>query len=457
MRALREEGPYGTRLPSQQILKPGGRIDVWEPILFADPTPPVRRPLSPRQQEELRAARDEWLSQGVIQHAPWLPWVNNTVHVAKKNGKVRVCLDCTPANLVTREFEWPLPRLQDLRHQLKGFNWFTRMDLRNAFFRLTVSPKWRHLVAFMCDGKCYWFRRMPFGLSTAPAWFQRFMDHGLAAVRDVALWYMDDVLVGGRTLEELRENTLRVRYVLRCMECEVSEEKSEYERRGLLFAGLWVTGQSVGPNHQKVRELLATPCPRTKVERQSALGLASYLRDHIPLASMLTASLQPGASLELDDAEYNRQWGRLLQHVARSVTTLALWVDSKDADLFTDASKQGCAAVLIQDGRIVALASRKLTPAETRYSATDREALGLLLAAVKFRVFLHRSLGKTLVHTDHSALLTRKTKEMTPRQARWHTIIHTWVTNVVHVRGKINPADYFSRWAVEIFGGQIRV
>lgn len=434
------------------------QLDVWIPTLYREITPPKRRALSPRQQAELEFQTASWLASGVVEKAPPLPWTNNTVHVAKKDGRVRVCLDCTPSNLATKDYDWPLPKLQDIRLRLKGDKWFSRIDLKDAFFRLKVPRHWRHLVAFTSQGTDYWFTRMPFGLSTAPSHFQRFMDHTLAPLKGIALWYMDDILVSSKTRAGLREAVARVKSVLMSAGCDISEAKSEYDKESLLFAGIWITGHSVGPNHRKVRELLAVPTPRTKPEKQSALGLVSYLRDHIPLASLLTATLQPGANtVPLPPEEFEEQWQRLVKHVATSITTLARWDEELDADLYTDASREGCAAVLIQDGRIVALASRKLSPAETRYSATDREALGLLLAAQRMRVFLHRDRGITRVHTDHSALLTRKTTEMTPRQARWHTIISIWIPNAQHVRGKINPADFFSRWNLEIFGGQLCV
>jgi hypothetical protein len=298
---------------------------------------------------------------------------------------------------------------------------------------------------------------MPFGLKTAPAVFQRFMDHHLRDFILFLFWYIDDVLVFADTLEELRRRTVIAKERLRQVGCEVNEDKSQYEARGLLFAGIWISGGMTGPNLDKVKQILALPPPRTKVEKQSALGLVSYLRDHIPLASLFTASLSISEANDISMEEYKDNWNRLLRHIARTVTTLADWDDDSDADLYTDASKTGAAAVLMQKGRIVAVASRQLTPTETRYSATDREALGLLLAADKMRVMLHRPVGVTRVWSDHSALLSRKTEDMTPRQYRWHATITQWIRNLKHVKGKENPADYFSRWQVEGLGGQIRV
>ena len=429
----------------------------WIPVLSGSPTPPRPRPLSPIEQGHLRQATADWLAKGVVEKTRQLPWVNNPVFVEKKNGTIRTCIDCRPVNAVTEDFDWPLPRLQDLRFRLGGAKWFARMDLRDAFFRIKVPAEWRPHTAFRCDGTTYQFTRMPFGLKTAPAVFQRFMDHGLKSCWEFSFWYIDDVLVFADSLAELRRRVTIVRGRLRSMGCEVNEEKSEYDARGLLFAGLWIYSKGQGPNHLKVEEVLSIPTPRTKKERQSALGLVSYLRDHIPLASLLTAVLSPREGETTSEEELGHAWKRLTKHIARTITTLGHWDENKPADLFTDASNAGAAAVLMQDGRIIALASRKLTPAETRYSATDREHLSLLLAAQKFKFFLHRQGANTRVANDHAAHVFRKTTEMTPRQTRWHTIIGQWVPTITHVSGVNNPADFFSRWQVEISGGQILV
>jgi RNase H-like domain found in reverse transcriptase len=97
-----------------------------------------------------------------------------------------------------------------------------------------------------------------------------------------------------------------------------------------------------------------------------------------------------------------------------------------------------------------------LSPAETRYSATDREHLGLVFAARKFRLILHREGVDTRVWSDHSALLTRRKEELTPRQSRWNEIVTHWIPGLRHVKGKENPADFVSRWRVNSVGAEIR-
>lgn len=412
--------------------------------------------LTPIQENQATIQAEEWWRQGVTEKIPTQSWSNNLVLVAKKDGRIRVCIDCTPANDVTEELDWPLPQLQDLRHHIKGSQYFARIDLKDAFFRIHVPAKYRHLTTFRAGGQTYQFKRMPFGLKTAPATFQRFMDRGLARFGEWAYWFIDDILIEAQSAEQLRQRELLVRRKLAEMGSIVNEAKSITGRRSLLYAGLWVMGHGVGPNLEKTNQLLQIPPPRNKTEAQSALGLVSYLRDFIPLVGHFTAMLYPDKQgLRLDIETYAKQWGQLLSHLQHACTINHHFNHNVDSELFTDASQYALGAILVQKGKVVALASRKLSPAETRYSATDREHLGLVYAAERFKLITHQMTTKILVRTDHQALTSRKVERLTPRQARWATVVKTWMPAVTHVKGKDNPADFVSRLRINGLGAEI--
>ena len=91
--------------------------------------------------------------------------------------------------------------------------------------------------------------------------------------------------------------------------------------------------------------------------------------------------------------------------------------------LTTDASEVGVGAVLTQIDnqgieRPVAFYSRKLNPTERRYSATDREALAVVLSCRNFHHFLWGT--EFQVYTDHQPLTNVfKRKTRSPRMSRW--------------------------------------
>jgi len=299
---------------------------------------------------------------------------------------------------------------------------------------------------------------MPFGLKTAPAIFQQFMDTCLAKFKSWTIVYIDDILIWANTEHELTHRVNQVRRVLIRAGNEINEDKSEYGKHSLLFAGLFLFASGVGPNVTKLKQLTNMPPPTNKKDMQSALGLVSYLRDFIPLQAHFTARLYPSRdSVPLQKEEYTELWDKLVRHIQSAANTLRHFDEDSEADLYADASGYALGVIIIQKGKIVAVSSRKLTAAETRYSATDREHLALVHAARKFRVFLHRDSSRTNVWSDHAALIGRRREELTPRQQRWQDLVTCWIPNARHVRGIDNPADFISRLSEEIQGGALKL
>jgi len=75
-------------------------------------------------------------------------------------------------------------------------NIFTKMDLASAFWQVPILPKDREKTAFQFKGRTYVWKVMPFGLSNAPASFQRLMDSIFSDLAQTYLHiYMDDLLI----------------------------------------------------------------------------------------------------------------------------------------------------------------------------------------------------------------------------------------------------------------------
>lgn len=137
------------------------------------------------------------------------------------------------------------------------------------------------------------------------------------------------------------------------------------------------------------------------------------------------------------------QTRRLVRECFRHIS-LSHYDDELPATLFTDASGLATGAVLTQRNRVVAIHSKTLTTAQTRYSTTDREALALVHGVEAFRVMLHSNQQLELA-TDHTALLNRNDERLTPRQTRWKHRVLAVAHHTRYVPGAENPADYWSR------------
>ena len=386
----------------------------------------------------IASAVSELLSAGVVEGS--VAWVTCNPHlVSKKDGRIRMCIDYRPINEVIESFNWPMPRIQDLRHRVPAGQVFTRLDLRNAFFHVHVPESLRPLTAFQTHLGKFQYTRMPFGLKTAPSVFQRFMDWLLLPFQRGVIGYQDDILLFAPNTRTLRQLTQGVFRRLAEEQVDVNTEKCEFERTSIEFVGLGFGPEGLAPS-TKILELDSWPVPRTKADRLSFLGFSGYFRDFIPGYSEIAAPLYED---RLPQETYALAFRALLRQAEKWIT-LSHYRDDKEAILFTDASNRASGAVLVQEGKVIAVHSKKFSAAQARYSTTDRETLALVNGLVAFRLFVQTN-HRITTRTDHTALLNRRVHDLTPLQARWVTKIKWLAPRLEYEPGKSNPADYFSR------------
>ena len=221
------------------------------------------------------------LKEGIIKESS-SPWMSPAVFVRKKNGDVRICVDYRALNKQTVKDAYPLPRPDEVQDRLAGCTIFSTLDLRSGYWQLPVHKEDQAKTAF-CPGPglgLFQFHRMPFGLSGAPASFQRLMDR---ICRDLpfATTYLDDLLIHSRTLQDHREHLhilferlSRAGLTLQGDKCTIGLTKVKY--LGHLFSA-----KGMEPDPQKVAAVSDWDTPNNVGELRSFLGLASYYRRYI--------------------------------------------------------------------------------------------------------------------------------------------------------------------------------
>ncbi|GFW97333.1 hypothetical protein TNCV_3091711 [Trichonephila clavipes] len=144
---------------------------------------------------------------------------SQVVAVKKKDGKSRVCIHYRRLNRKLIKDNYPLPLIDDILDCLQNAKIFTTLDLKNGFFHVAVNERSRKFTSFVTHNGQYQFRRMPFGLSTYPSTFMRYINaifrHLIS--KSIVLPYMDDVVIPAanesQALEYLKI-VLEVAYVI---------------------------------------------------------------------------------------------------------------------------------------------------------------------------------------------------------------------------------------------------
>ena len=157
------------------------------------------------------------------------------VSVPKKDGTVRVCGDYkVTVNPSLDVDQYPLPKPEDLFATLANGKSFSKLDLSQAYQQIVLEEKSAECLTVNTHLGLYQLTRLPFGVASAPAMFQRAMDMILQGI-DGVICYIDDILVTGSTddehLERLEEVLKRAKeYGLRVKKnkCKFLQPLVEY-------------------------------------------------------------------------------------------------------------------------------------------------------------------------------------------------------------------------------------
>ena len=131
---------------------------------------------------------------------------------------------------------YALPRIDDLVAKIQG-RVFSSIDLKDAYHQIPLEEQAIPWTAFSapCIGT-YEFLRLPFGLKTAPAGFQRFIDHVLWGMSSVVV-FIDDIVVFSDTISEHLDILTELFQRLLKFGLRVNVKKSVFFRSMVQFLG----------------------------------------------------------------------------------------------------------------------------------------------------------------------------------------------------------------------------
>lgn len=412
---------------------------------------PVRRlPLS--LEAEVNLKLEDMLSRDIIEPKTGpTTWVSPLVVVAKASGGLRLCVDFRRVNQGVLREHHPMPVIEQILARLGGGTIWSKLDIKDSFLQVVVDAESRDILTFITTKGLFRFKRLPFGLVTAPEIFQKVVDEILCGC-DGTHWYLDDIFVVGRDLEEHNARLKQVMDRLEHRGVQLNWDKCLFRAEEVEFLGHKITKSGIAPSNTKVAAILAFRRPTSDSEVRSFLGLANYLNKYIP---DLATRDEPLRELTRKGVKFSweprhEEAFQTIKQAMADVQKLGFYDARLKTAVIADASPMGLGAMLVQTDkfgveRVISFASKSLTDTEKRYCQTEKEALALVWAVEKFQFYL---LGKKFdLVTDCKALsyLFTPRSRPCPRIERWVLRLQCFDYEVVHIRGDQNAADALSR------------
>lgn len=182
------------------------RVDTGELVFrLKNPKKIVqRRPykLALVEREKVKCIIEKLLSHNIIRESS-SPSASPVVLVKKKNGDDRLCVDFRELNVNTMRDHFPLPLISDQLDRLAEAKYFTLLDMASGVYQIPIAAESIEKTVLVTPEGQYEYLTIPFGLCNAVSVYQRSRNRALGKLCDtVALVYIDNVLIPGRTFAE---------------------------------------------------------------------------------------------------------------------------------------------------------------------------------------------------------------------------------------------------------------
>lgn len=408
-------------------------------------------PLMEKVEKELQEMQHEGVIEEVRDPTEWCAPM---VIVTKSNGQIRICADFTELNKYVLRERLQLPSVDETLAQLQEAKIFTKLDANSGFWQLQLTEKSSNYLTFITPFGRFRYKRLPFGICSAPEVYQRIMFEILGHKKGVVV-HMDDIVIFGKNIKEHDDRLHNVLKSLKNHGITLNKKKCQFALTELKFIGHIIGENGVKADPELIEAIKAFQPPNSVTEVRQFLGMVNQITKFVPNTAEQTTQLRQ--LLRKDNVfiwtEAHQKNFENLKTLLTTTPILAIYNTNYKTRVSADASSYGIGGVLEQqqtDGtwKPVIYCSKSLSDVQKRYAQIEKESLAIMWTCTRLQQYL---IGKRFtIFTDHKPLIailkTKPINELTSRLQRFRMHMVNFDFDIEYVPGKeFFTADALSR------------
>jgi hypothetical protein len=220
--------------------------------------------------------------QGIIERVSNSQWGTPLVPVLKPDGDIRVCANYKlTVNKYLEEYNYPIPRIEELFSALDGGEEYTVLDLERGYNQFEVDDDTKMLLAWSTHKGAYKVNRLPFGTKPACSIFQQAIEE---VINDIPHCknYFDDIIVTGKTKQEHLQNLKSVFERAKEFGLKFKLKKCKFLQPQVEYLGHIINKFGLHKSPSKIDAILKAPTPKNVTEVQALVGMVNYYSKFMP-------------------------------------------------------------------------------------------------------------------------------------------------------------------------------
>ena len=363
------------------------------------------------------------------------PWASPIVIVPKKTApgeppRRRMCVDYRMLNQLLPKVDKahskakgiltlvPLPKIDEIYAKLEGSTIYSTFDMRSGYYHLELNPESQPKSAFVVGGPKggkWEFKRCPFGLTQAPAYFQMLVNKVLEGL-NFTFGYLDDILVFSRDMKQHLQHVRVLFERLREADLKLTKRKCNFLKAHVQYLGHYISGGGLEPVPEKLHSLRDMPSPEDLTGVRRFLGFVGYYRKFIPRYSDIARPLTnlTRKDIPFDWTDACQTAFQMLKEFLLKEPILKYPMPEQPYILYTDASKYAWAGVLTQSYQYkenekeyyihhpITYISGLFKGPQVNWAALTKEAYAIYMSVKKLDYYLKEA--DTTIRSDHLPL-----------------------------------------------------